>query len=73
MSTSNAEMATIPPNLPADSIELDLSDINLDMLSKLEGTALESIIRDLDKEQSEQEHSRHSSHSSHSTHGTAAW
>lgn len=55
------------------SIELDLSDMDLSTMDSLEGTALGSIVRELNEEKSEKSHARHSSHSSHTAHGTVAW
>jgi hypothetical protein len=56
-----------------NTISLDLSDLDLTQLTELEGSALESIIKEFDAKAQEGAHSRHSSHSSYATHGTHAW
>ena len=63
--------------LQRTSIELDLSDLDLNMLAKLEGTALGSVLRELQdmredviqfEQQPGQLHHSFSSFSSHSSH-----
>jgi hypothetical protein len=54
-------------------IDLDLTDIDLNTVQTLKGSALEAIIKELQMPDRPQEQAKHHSHHSYSTHGTAMW
>jgi len=65
------EQHTLPE--AADSIELDLADIDLGAVDELEDSALGKILREVQAESNQVPQARHTSHSSYSSHGTAMW
>lgn len=60
-------------NPRVSSIDLDLTNLDLNTLAALKGTALQSIIEDLDEDCGEEGRAKHSSHHSHNQHATAMW
>ena len=55
------------------SIELDLSELDLDKPKSLEGTALHAIVQELSEDDGDAGQSKHHSHHSYNTHSTAMW
>lgn len=66
------QVNVVPSQRPT-SIELDLSDLDLNKLASFEGTALHAIVQELNEDDSDGGQSKHHSHHSYNTHGTAAW
>jgi hypothetical protein len=59
---------TQPTGVMLDATELDLS-----MLVGMQGSVLESIVREVRVEADEDPQARHSSHSSYSSHSNSPW
>jgi hypothetical protein len=58
---------------PTGSIAIDAHDLDLGVLVGLEGSVLESIVREVREEKNEDPQARHSSHSSYSSHSQSHW
>jgi hypothetical protein len=56
---------------PASVVAIDAHELDLGVLVGMEGSVLESIVREVREEASDDPQARHSSHSSYSSHSTS--
>jgi hypothetical protein len=64
---------TPPGETTPDSVEIDLSDLDLKTMANLEGTALGGVVKELRERTPGQASASHKSYDKYSAHGTIAW